>query len=145
MEQHMYSNADPAPTRRAVTVLVVILAVASFVTVVLDYILIDVWIPDAILLGVVLLALAAWTATRSIWAPAILGGVAALLTIGNLMSPFVNYRLFAPSEVAFFVTTWTGAVAGMLAAPVGVAETLRRRRGRRPSGEQMGQGSRHAR
>ncbi|HSK96339.1 MAG TPA: hypothetical protein VK891_06965 [Euzebyales bacterium] len=124
------AGGPDAPTGRAVTWLVAVLAIASFVTVVLDYLLIDAWIPDAILLGVVLLALAGWTATRSTWAPAIAGCAAAVLTIGNLLSPFVNYRLVAPDQVAFFVTTWAGAIAGVLAAPVGVAETLRRRRQR---------------
>lgn len=142
----MQHSSPAALTRRAVTVSVVILAIASFVTVVLDYVLIDAWIPDAILLGSVLLALAAWTTTRSVWAPAIAGGIAALLTIGNLMSPFVNYRLFAPSEVAFFVTTWAGALAGVLAAPFGAAETLRRRRERRAADDdRLEQGMRDVR
>jgi hypothetical protein len=93
----------------------------------------------------VLLALAAWTATRSTWAPAIAGGVATMLTIGNLMSPFVNYRLFALDEPAFLVTTWIGAVAGLLAAPAGIAETHRRRRKRLVAGVANETGERDSR
>jgi hypothetical protein len=136
-----------ARDRRVITALVVVLALASFVTVVLDHVIIDAWIPDAILLGVVLLALAAWTATRSAWAPAIAGGVATVLTIGNLMSPFVNYRLFDLDEPAFFVTTWIGAIAGLLAAPAGPVETHQRRRKRLIAGvtDQTGERGRRAR
>lgn len=116
--------------------LVVLLALAALTTTALDYLVFEVWVPEAFGLGVGLLLLAAWTATRSTWAPAIVGCIAALVTVANLLSPFVGPRLFDPEQFAFFVTTWVATAAGLLAAPVGVTETLRQlSRGNAPSGD----------
>lgn len=113
--------------RRTITVLVVVLALASLATTVLDLVLLDVWVPEALGLTAILLALAAWTASHSTWAPAVAGCLAALATIVNLLSPFIGPRLVDPGEAGFFVVTWIATVTGILAAPVGVTETVRRR------------------
>lgn len=124
---HVLPEDDPGAGGRIVTVLVGLLVLTALVTALLDLIVFDAWVPEAVGLSAVLAGLAAWTATRSVWAPAIVGCIAALATVVNLLSPFVGPRLFDPAQFAFFVTTWVATASGLLAAPFGIVETARRR------------------
>lgn len=121
------------PLSRLATVTMVSLALmglAYLTTVVMDYVWYRMWIPSALVVGLVMLGGAALVRTRRRWAPLVGAALAALALFGAFTVGVAREMLTSPANTGFFLVSLLMTVSGVTAVLAGVAATVQGVRGR---------------
>lgn len=126
------ASRRPLP-RPATATLIGLLAVASgsLATLVLDYVVLGLFVPAALVIGVVLLAAAAAVGAGLRWAPTVGAIVAAAVLVGTFAFGVGLRRLVAPENGWLFASTVLMVAGGALATVAGVVATARQLERRR--------------
>lgn len=100
-------------------------AIGSLATLALDYFVLGVFIPAALLVAVALLAVAGVVATGLRWAPALGAMVAAVLLVGTFQEGVGLQRLLAPENPWLFASTVLMTLSGLVTVTAGLSATYR--------------------
>lgn len=100
-------------------------AVGSLSTLVVDYVALGLFVPAALVVGVVLLGAATVVATGARWAPPVGAAVAAVVLVGTFTFGVGLRRLVAPENVALFASTVLMVVGGAIAVTAGLVASYR--------------------
>lgn len=100
-------------------------ALGSLLTLVLDYLAFGLFVPAALVIGVLLLGAAAVVATGARWAPPVGAAVAAVVLMGTFTFGVGLRRLAAPENVALFASTVLMVGGGAVAVTAGFVASYR--------------------
>lgn len=119
------NNRGPRSLAEKLTVIGLAAAgVGSLWTLALDYFVLGVFIPPALVVGLVLLAAAGAVASGVRWIPAVGAIVAAGILFGTFQEGVGLQRLTAPESVGLFLANLLTIAGGVLAVVAGVTATV---------------------